>query len=100
MMPTIGRIVLYTLNDGDADAINRRRKDFTARPDGPGNEGFQGHVGNHVQAGETYPAMIVRTFGPSVNLQVFLDGNDTYWATSRAEGEPGEPCKWIWPPRV
>ena len=101
MQPTIGHIVHYTLAEEDADAINRRRADFANRPGGPGNEGFAGHVGNHVQAGDTYPAMVVRVFDPSVttaNLQVFLDGNDTYWATSRTEGD-GE-CHWFWPPRV
>lgn len=98
--PTIGRIVHYTLAEEDADAINRRRT-RQARPAGPGNESWQGHVGNHVRAGDTYPAMVVRVFDPSVttaNLQVFLDGNDSFWATSRVEGEPGEQCKWIWPP--
>ena len=101
--PTIGRIVHYTLAETDVDAINRRRADFRQRPGGPGNEGFQAHVGNHVQAGDVYPAMVVRVFDPSVttvNLQVFLDGNDTFWATSRVEGELGEQCKWCWPPRV
>ncbi|GAA4560510.1 hypothetical protein [Planotetraspora kaengkrachanensis] len=32
------------------------------------------------------------------NLQVLLDGNDAYWATSRTEGD--EPGRWSWPPRV
>jgi hypothetical protein len=48
--------------------------------------------------GQAYPAMVVRVFGgPNVNLQVWLDGNDTYWATSRGEGD-GDGC-WSWPPR-
>lgn len=101
MQPTIGRIVHYTLAEQDVDAINRRRADFGGQPDGPGNEGFQGHVGNHARAGDVYPAMIVRVFDPRVttaNLQVFLDGNDTYWATSRTEGEG--PCHWSWPVKV
>jgi hypothetical protein len=43
--------------------------------------------------------MVVRTFGgPAANLQVHLDGTDTYWATSRCEGEG--PGFWAWPPRV
>ncbi|OKI47225.1 hypothetical protein [Micromonospora sp. CB01531] len=101
MQPTIGRIVHYTLTEQDAEQINRRRQDFANRPGGPGHEGFQAHVGNRAEAGQTFPAEVVRTFGGSaVNLQVRLDGTDTYWATSRSEGEPGEQGHWIWPPRV
>lgn len=99
--PTIGRFVHYTLSEQDAEQINRRRRDFAARPAGPGNEGFQAHVGNRAEAGQTFPALVVRNWGGSaVSLQVFLDGTDTYWATSRTEGEPGEHGRWIWPPRV
>jgi hypothetical protein len=65
MLPTIGRIVHYTLDEHDAEAINR----------------------------------VVRTFGgTAANLQVFLDGNDAYWATSRVEGS--ERGNWVWAPRV
>lgn len=110
MQPSVGRIVHYTLTEQDAAAINKRRDDFQAfrtnfsGPSDPGQAGSDGHVahiGNHATAGDTYPAMIVRVFHPestTANLQVFLDGNDTYWATSRAEGE-GE-FHWAWPPRV
>lgn len=62
MLPTIGRIVHYTLTTVDAEAINRRRKDFADQPS-PGNTGFQGHVGNVANAGDTFPAMVVRVFG-------------------------------------
>jgi hypothetical protein len=105
--PTIGRIVHYQLSDADADAINRRRDDYEAfqrgrtpvLPGQPGRDGHIAHVGNRVMAGDTFPAMIVRTFGAAyVNLQVHPDGNDTYWATSRAEGST--PGTWTWPPRV
>lgn len=95
--PTIGRIVHYTLSEHDAEQINRRRADFAAAS--PANTSFVGHVGNHASAGDAYPAMVVRTFGGSAaNLQVFLDGNDAYWATSRTEGT--EPGTWAWPPRA
>jgi hypothetical protein len=86
MQPTIGRIVHYTLSQQDADAINAQR--------GPLG-------GNHASEGDTYPAMVVRVFHPetsTANLQVFLDGPDSYWATSRTEGEG--PFYWAWPPRV
>lgn len=94
MNPTI---VHYTLTEQDAEAINRRRQDFAEAP--KVNSGHQAHVGNFVVVGETFPAMVVRTFGGSAaNLQVFLDGNDAYWATSRVEGS--DPGTWAWPPRV
>lgn len=110
MKPTIGRIVHYTLTAADADAINKRRADFAAfqrtlaGPIDPGHRGATGHVahvGNHAQAGAVYPAMVVQVWDSntaSANLQVVLDGTDTYWATSRSEGE-GEGF-WAWPPRV
>ena len=94
MQLTIGRIVHYTLTEQDASLISSRRaaQAFPA-----------GIVGRHnaVSPGDTYPAMVVRTFGGSgANLRVLLDGDDTYWATSRTEGEPGEQGRWVWPPRV
>ncbi|MEE4540975.1 hypothetical protein V2S66_03205 [Streptomyces sp. V4-01] len=106
--PTIGRIVHYTLTAADADAINKRRSDFTAfgqtlagTPD-PGHRGATGHVahvGNHARAGAICAAMIVQTFdGHAANLQVHLDGTDTYWATSRTEGD-GE-GHWVSLPRT
>lgn len=97
--PSIGRIVLYRLNQADADAINRRRDHFDTVM--PGKTGLQAHVGNDAEAGQMFPAQIVRVFGPgdNINLQVALDGNDSYWATSRGLGEYQEGC-WMWPPRV
>lgn len=84
--PSIGRIVHYRLSDHDAKEINKQRVEA-------------GHTGNRAEAGQTYPAMIVRTFGGTTcNLQVYLDGPDTYWATSRAEGD--QDFTWCWPPRV
>jgi hypothetical protein len=88
--PSIGRIVHYTLSQHDADEINRRRTDSFVL------------AGNQAQEGDIYPAMIVRLFGETpesaVNLQVFLDGTDTFWATSRTLGEG--PFHWAWPERV
>lgn len=83
--PTVGRILHYTLNDHDAEVINSRRVDDPT-------------VGNTVHPGEDYPALVVRVWDPSVNLQVLLDGRDSHWATSRLEGD--EPGQWRWPPRV
>lgn len=91
--PTIGRIVLYTLGAIDAELINNSRRPVT---------GLVVSVGNKAQAGDVFPAMVVRVFPGAdvVNLQVLLDGNDTYWATSVSEGPPSEQRAWHWPPRV
>lgn len=101
MKPTIGRIVHYKLNAADAQAINRRRDDWSAAD--PTRTGLQAHVGNHAEAGQVFPATIVRVFDPegehgTSNLQVTLDGNDTYWATSRRTGT--DEGTWSWPPRA
>ncbi len=94
--PSIGRIVHYTLTEADAEAINRRRPNG---PMGRNGDGAVVHAGNHAAEGQVYAAMVVRIFdAPYANLQVFLDGNDHYWATSRTEGEG--PGFWCWPPRV
>lgn len=91
MKPTIGRIVHYRLSPQDAGEIMHRRN----------NSANADHRGNRVQAGDTFPAMIVRVWGDEpdslVQLQVFLDGNDTHWATSVERGEG--PRTFSWPVR-
>lgn len=86
MKVTVGRWVHYHLSEGDAQVINRTRSD-------------QRSPGNQAEAGQIFPAVVVRKFGEgtTVNLQVSLDGPDTYWATSRSEGD--QPGTWAWPPR-
>lgn len=106
--PTIGRIVLYTLTETEAAAINKRREDFKAfsrshvqpiEPGETGSSGHQAHFGNSATAGQQYPGLVVRCFGgDAVNLKVQLDGTDTYWATSATPGD-GE-GHWVWPPRA
>lgn len=84
----IGRIVHYR-PDGQAIAfINATFADPR-----------RNEQGNMVRDGEIFPAMIIRVWpGGLVNLQVFLDGDATYWATSVHAGEgAGE---WSWPPRT
>jgi hypothetical protein len=111
MKPIVGSQVLYTLASGDAEQINRRRSDadayrkmhpanHTLTASGhPGRTGFIAHFGNQAEEGQVYPAVVVRDWDEpagTVNLQVLLDGNDTYWATSRLPGlDPG--C-WYWAP--
>ena len=106
MIPTIGRIVHYRLTDQEAVEINRRRTTGTAIGERIKADkwplGAQAHIGNQVSAGDTFPAMIVKTWGKTegscCQLQVFLDGNDTLWATSRSEGDLAG--MWSVPPRV
>lgn len=108
MRPTIGQIVHYRLTADDAARMNKRRADYHAfatahahphDPDTAPPTGHVAHVGNALEAGNYYPAMVVRTdLSPdSINLQVFLDGTDQLWATSVHEGD--EPGTWAWPPR-
>lgn len=95
--PTPGRTVLYRLSDHDAQVINQRRADYTTSAKSM-RTGFIGHVGNEAVEGAVYPAVIVRVWDhepAAVNLAVHLDGNDTYWATSRCEGD--DVGQWAWP---
>ena len=88
MTPTIGRIVLYTLGESDVANIRARRGASSA--------------GNPVEVGQAYPAKIVRVHGDAptsyVNLQVYLDGPDIEWVTSRAVGMG--PATYAWPGAV
>ncbi|MFS4105136.1 hypothetical protein [Streptomyces sp. PD-S100-1] len=87
--PAPGDVVLYRLTVADANDINRRRKDFQGSGSAEEGTGFVGHVGNDVQEGDVFPAVVVRVWSEhssTCNLQVLLDGSDAYWATSRGEG--------------
>lgn len=84
--PALGGTVYYALTEADADAIND-----LARPG----------ARNRVRAGQVLPAMVVAVFDPSTttaNLQVMLDGDGSYWATSRSEGP--DAGQWRWPELV
>lgn len=99
-IPSIGRIVHYTLTAYDAQEINRRRAD--ARSHMPehieASSGVQVHVGNDVREGEVYPLIITRTWGTgetaAFNGQVLLDGNDCLWVTSTSIGPGPRHCAW------
>ena len=85
--PTVGQIVHYRLSSGDVEQINDRRVPGVAQS------------GNRVAVGDICAAVLVRTFGgQAVNLKVLLDGDDSYWATSRCGGDADG--QWSWPPRV
>ena len=86
MEPSIGRIVHYTLNAIDVARINELRKQREI-------------LANTAETGQVYPMLIVRTWGETpesaVNGQVFLDGDDVLWVTSRSVGEG--PGHYAWP---
>lgn len=83
--PTPGRIVLYRLSADDAAWINVQR--------GAPSEG------NLHAEGIELPFLIVRVWGDgSVNGQVILDSQRTFWATSRHQGTG--PGTWSWPVRA
>lgn len=102
---TAGRVVYYTLDQKDAEAINRRRTDSqTIREqikDGVWPVGAQAHIGNVAVEGQIFPMMVVVVWGSGlVNGQVFLDGNDQFWATSISEAQISQARCWHWPPRT
>ena len=102
-IPTIGRIVHYTLSEQDAEQINKRRADSLAHlPEHRANSnGVQIHGGNGVVAGDVYPLIITRVWGTTpdcaVNGQVLLDGTDSLWVTSVVAGEGAR--RFAWPSR-
>lgn len=108
IVPTIGRVVLYTLTQDDADKINRRRTSGQSIADrikmAVWPLGAQAHIGNIVSSGEVYPATVVRAWGDTpesaINLQVYLDGNDVFWVTSATVSSKGEaePGRYHWMP--
>lgn len=104
MTPAIGRTVHYLLTETDAQAINRRRTSGTNIAERIRERlwpvGAQAHIGNDVQAGDEFPMMMTRIWGSGsmVNGQVFLDGNDVFWAASVHEGNVNG--AWHWPEKV
>ncbi len=92
----IGMTVLYRLTAEEALATNKRREDARQNVDKMREErpGFQAHVGGNVSEGDIFPMMVTSVWsGPNaINGQVLLDGNDSLWVTSSAEGD--EPGQW------
>lgn len=107
-IPTIGRVVYYRLTDEDATKINRRRTtdNIVAARIATGQwwEGAQAHIGNPAVRGDELAATIVSVHPDhTVNLQVMLDGTDTFWATKvpyAVDGAESAMGCWRWPPRV
>lgn len=76
-----GTIVIYKLRRADCDRILCRR--------GQALGGF----GSRVQEGDQVPAIVVKAWSPTnFNGQAFLDGYDSLWLTSVAEGD--QPGQW------
>jgi hypothetical protein len=104
MIPSIGRIVHYTLAKEDAEKINRRREHarLHLQEHIANSNGVQIHVGNEAHEGNILPMIIVAVHGQfdtsSVNGQVLMDGNDLYWVKTVQVGEG--PGTFAWPPRV
>jgi hypothetical protein len=91
MKPSLGRIVHYRLSQDDIVLLAHLR----ARR--------AGEYGT-LEAGEVFPMIIVRASGSehpafvdTVNGQVFLDGDDTYYVVNVKPGDG--PGTWSWPVR-
>lgn len=95
-LPTIGRIVHYTLSAMDAMQVNQRRRDAMRSGISQQNSGAVVHVGRNAVAGDVLP-MIVTGVSPldaTISGQVFLDGNDTHWVWQVSEGEGQRTYQW------
>lgn len=103
IIPTQGRIVLYCLSEEDADAINRCRTQGNSvavrAKSGHWPMGAQAHLGNAVLAGDVFPAMVVRVIEDDlINIQVFLDGTDIFWAANKSVSDGPVPGCFHWMP--
>lgn len=99
-VPSIGRVLHYTLSAQVAEQINRRRQHASEhRQDHIDNaNGVQIHVGNQVKEGDVFPLIVTKVWGPdptsAFNGQLLLDGNDLFWVTSTNIGEGVGKCAW------
>ena len=76
-MIKIGDVVIYKLS----------RQDEEAWP-----AGAQAHIGNAVDQDEQVPLVVTNVWDNDlINGQALLDGSDSFWVTSAANGDgPGE----------
>lgn len=90
-VPALRRFVLYTLSEHDARVVNGQREVASWRK------------GNEAHEGDVFPMLITRVWADwqgkvhpdsLVNGQVFLDGNDTLWATSVKAGTGPNTYSW------
>lgn len=91
-LPSIGRIVHYTLSEQDVQRIKQLAGDGAAFPCNP------------VREGTICAALVVATFGgTAANLRVIVDGvpQCDLWVTSASyAADPETPRTWRWPARV
>ena len=85
---TIGMVVHYCMTERDCNFLKHQRM-----------------VGNEPQPGSVYPAIAVHVWSTrEANLQVFLDGRDTYWApgclSDSLDGNEHARGTWRWPSRT
>lgn len=91
--PRRGQMVDYKLTQSDADQINAARDCRSPQHDSLVAAGVRLHRGDRASAGQVFPMLIVVVWSNSptpqtaVNGQVFLDGNDVVWITSRCQGD-------------
>ena len=99
-VPQKGDIVLFRVSLAAAEQINRRRQHAREHMDEhrANSNGVMVHVGNHVSPGDEFPMIITAVWGNTpqalVNGTVFLDGSDTFWATSVGVGPHAG--MWVW----
>jgi hypothetical protein len=90
-----GRIVNFVISDIIAGEINRKR---AASLRSVVNVTIPTHIGNLTKEGDIFPMMVIKVWNDfgEINGQVFLDGNDTYWAQSIIYSHQDEPLPGTW----
>ena len=87
--PVVGRIVYYVFDQRNIERVREQRLS------GPGEDIVA--PGNPIYEGDRVAAVVTAVFGDEfVNLKVFLDGPDLYWATDVKHDHAGEPGSWMW----
>jgi hypothetical protein len=105
MVLSLGQTVLYCLTVEDVARIETRRALLREESNLVEETNCLFDYGNRINEGDIFPMLIVRVSPHpnkqnmvEVNGQVFLDGNDCLWITSRTMGD--KPGDWFEPPRV
>jgi hypothetical protein len=111
IVPSVGRIVHYQMTSYDCTMLKEQRASLELKTDPKSIGGFSTKLaaeGNGYKEGEIVAAVIVRTWGDSVesscNLQLLLDGNDSMWKTSVSQTSHPDNApefgRWSVPPRA
>ena len=101
--PSLGRVVLYTISQYDADKYYREHNDVFGDVM-PHQHGREWHS-NDPRAGAVLPMTITdvdeRDTCQWISGNVQLNNGHLLWVGSKSESaEPGVPDHWCWPPRV